>query len=88
MSLTEREQRILTRVGEELRRTAPVLVSLLTFFNRLVADEKMPPRRPLRRIRRRLSAQALTWGFISTWSIMTVSMITVALILSHVSHGA
>lgn len=88
MSLSEREQRILSRVGEELRRTAPVLVSLLTFFNRLAADEKMPPRRPLRRIRRRLSATALTWGFISTWGLMTLSMITVALILSHVSHGA
>ena len=88
MSLTEREQRILSRVAEELRRTAPVLVSLLTFFNRLVADERMPPRRPLRRIRRRLSATTLTWGFISTWSFMTLSMITVALILSHVRHGA
>lgn len=88
MSLTEREQRILNRVAEELRRTAPVLVSLLTFFNRLVADETMPSRRPLRRIRRRLSSTALTWGFISTWGLMTLGMITVALILSHVGHGA
>ncbi len=30
----------------------------------------------------------LTWGFISTWSLMTIGMITVALILTHVSHGA
>jgi hypothetical protein len=88
VSLTEREQRILSRVAEELRRTAPVLVSLLTVFNRLVADEEMPRRRPLRRIRRKLSAKTLTWGFISTWTIMTVGMITVALVLSHISHGA
>lgn len=88
MSLSEREQRILGRIAEELRRTAPVLVSLLTFFNRLVADETMPSRRPLRRIRRKLSATALTWGFISTWSLMTLGMITVALILTHGSHGA
>lgn len=57
-------------------------------FNKLVADEAMPARRPLRRIRRRLSATTLTWGFVSTWTIMTFGMITVALVLSHVSHGA
>jgi hypothetical protein len=60
----------------------------LTVFNKLVADEAMPPRRPLRRIRRRLSAATLTWGFVSTWTIMTFGMIAVALVLSHVSHGA
>lgn len=87
MGMTEREQRVLSRIAEELRRTAPVLVSLLTVFNRLVADEVMPPRRPMRRIRKRLSATTLTWGFISTWSVMTVGMITTALILSHMSHG-
>jgi hypothetical protein len=65
-----------------------VLVSLLNVFNRLVADEAMPPRRPLRRIRRRLSSATLTWGFVSTWTFMTLGMITAALILSHVSHGA
>jgi hypothetical protein len=56
-------------------------------FNRLVAGEEMPPRRPLRRLRRRLSTTTLTWGFLSTWSFMTVGMITVALVLSHASHG-
>jgi len=88
LSLNEREQRILSRIAEELHKTAPVLVSLLTVFNKLVADEAMPARRPLRRIRRRLSATTLTWGFVSTWTIMTFGMITVALVLSHVSHGA
>jgi Protein of unknown function (DUF3040) len=88
LSLNEREQRILSRIAEELHKTAPVLVSLLNVFNRLVADEQMPSRRPLRRIRRRLSTATLTWGFVSTWSFMTLGMITVALVMSHVSHGA
>lgn len=56
-------------------------------FNRLVADEKMPPRRPLRRLRRKLSATALAWGFVSTWAFVTLSMITTALVLSHLSHA-
>jgi len=88
LSVNEREMRILGRVAEELHRTAPVLVSLLTVFNRLVAGEEMPKRRPLGRMRRRLSAAVLTWGFVSTWGLMTIGMITVALILSHTSHGA
>lgn len=80
--------RILSRIAEELHRTAPVLVSLLNVFNRLVAGEDMPKRRPLRRMRRKLSSAVLTWGFVSTWSFVTVSMITAALVLSHGSHGA
>jgi hypothetical protein len=87
LSLNERETRILGRISEELHRTAPVLVSLLSVFNRLVAGEEMPRRRPLRRLRRRLPSSVLTWGFMSAWSFMTVAMIAVALILSHLSHG-
>jgi len=88
LSLNEREMRILGRISEELHRTAPVLVSLLNVFNRLVAGEEMPKRRPLQRLRRRLPPAVLTWGFVSMWSFMTVAMITVALVLSHLSHGA
>jgi hypothetical protein len=88
LSLNEREQWILSRIAEELHKTAPVLVSFVTIFNRLFADEAMPSRRPLRRIRKRLSAAALTWGFVSTWSLMTLAMIAVALVLTHVSHGS
>ncbi len=83
LSPNEREQRILSRIAEELHKTAPVLVSLLTVFNRLASDEDMPRRRPMRRLRRRLHPKVLTWGAISTWVFMTLSMITVALVLSH-----
>jgi hypothetical protein len=87
LSLNSREQQILARIGEELARTTPALISLLTFFNRLVSDEDMPPRRPLRRLRRRLSATALTWSFVALWSTMTAGMITTALVLNSVGHA-
>jgi len=74
--LNEREQRILSRIAEEFARTAPALVTLLHGFNRLASGEAMPPRRPLRRLRRRLSTVALSVG-----------MVTAALLLSHIGHG-
>jgi hypothetical protein len=87
LSLSEREQQILSRIAEELARTAPALMSLLTGFNRLATDEEMPARRPLRRLRRRLSAKTLTWGFVSVWAFITASMLSTALILSSLSHA-
>ena len=44
----------------------------------------MPARRPLRRLRRRLSTKALTWMFVSVWAFVTAGMLTFALIVSHV----
>lgn len=69
-------------MAEELVRSAPALVSLLTGFNRLASGEDMPLRRPLRRLRRRLSRTALTWTFVSVWTFMTAGMIAFALIVS------
>jgi hypothetical protein len=43
----------------------------------------MPPRRPLRRLRKRLSSKALTWMFVSVWTFVTAGMLTFALIVSH-----
>lgn len=63
-------------------------MALVTGFNRLAAGEAMPLRRPLRRRRRRISRAVASWTFMAVWSFMTVSMIAVALVLSHVSHGA
>jgi hypothetical protein len=87
LSLNEREQRILSRIAEEFARTAPVLVTLLHGFNRLASGEAMPSRRPLRRLRRRLSTVALSRTVVTVWTLTTVGMVAVALVLSHVSHG-
>jgi hypothetical protein len=85
LSLNAREQRALTRIAEELAKSAPALVSFLHFFNRLTSGEEMPPRRPLRRLRKRLSTTALTWMFVSVWTFTTAGMLTFALILTHTS---
>jgi hypothetical protein len=87
LNLNEREQRILSRVAEELARTAPALVTLLHGFNRLAIGEAMPPRRPLRRLRRRLSTVALSWTAVTVWTLTTVGMVVAALLLSHPGHG-
>jgi hypothetical protein len=83
LSLNERELRTLSRIAEELAKTAPALVSFLHMFNRLVAGEDMPKRRPLRRLRRKLSTSALSWLFVSTWVIVTAGMLSAALVLTH-----
>ena len=87
LNLNEREQRILSRVAEELVRTAPALVTLLHGFNRLASGEAMPQRRPLRRLRRRLSTVALSWTVVTVWTVITVGMVAAALLLSHLDHG-
>jgi hypothetical protein len=63
-------------------------VTLLHGFNRLASGEAMPPRRPLRRLRRRLSTAALSRTVVTVWILTTVSMVAVALLLSHLGHGA
>ena len=88
LSLTEREQRILSRIAEEFARTAPALVTLLHGFNRLASGEAMPPRLPLRRLRRRLSTVALSWTVVTVWTLTTVGVVAAALLLSHIGHGA
>ena len=88
LNLNEREQRILSRIAEEFARTAPALVTLLHGFNRLASGEAMPPRRPLRRLRRRLSTVALSWTVVTVWTLTTVGMVAAALVLSHLGHGA
>jgi D-serine deaminase-like pyridoxal phosphate-dependent protein len=87
LSLNDREQRILSRVAEEFARSAPVLVTLLHGFNRLAIGEAMPPRKPLRRLRRRLSTVALSWTVVTVWTLTTIGMVTAALLLSHLGHG-
>jgi Protein of unknown function (DUF3040) len=88
LNLTERELRTLKRIAEELAASAPALMTLLTGFNRLASGEEMPKRRPLRRLRRRVSTGVATRIFLGVWVFMTVAMIAVALILSHVGPGA
>jgi hypothetical protein len=83
LGLNAREQRALSRIAEELAKSAPALVSFLHVFNRLASGEDMPPRRPLRRLRKKLSTTALTWMFVSVWMVMTAGMVTFALILTH-----
>jgi len=80
LNLNEREQRILSR-------TAPALVTLLHGFNRLAIGEAMPQRKPLRRLRRRLSTVALSWTVVTLWTVTTVGMVAAALLLSHLDHG-
>jgi hypothetical protein len=88
LSLNAREQRILSRIADELAKSAPALVSFLHFFNRLASGEEMPPRRPLRRLRRKLSTTALMWLFVSVWSFATAGMLSSALILSHTGQAS
>ena len=85
LGLNAREQRALSRIAEEFAKTAPALVSFLHFFNRLSSGEEMPRRRPLRRLRKKLSTKTLAWMFVTVWGFVTVGMVTFALILSHTS---
>ncbi|HEY7263840.1 MAG TPA: hypothetical protein VH589_20455 [Trebonia sp.] len=79
---------MLTRIAEELAKTAPALVSFLQFFNRLASGEAMPSRRPLRRLRRRLSTATLGWVFVSLWVVVTAGMLSAALVLTHTGQGS
>jgi hypothetical protein len=83
LGLNAREQRALSRIAEELGKSAPALVSFLHFFNRLTSGEEMPPRRPLRRLRKKLSTTTLAWMFVSVWMFITAGMVAFALILTH-----
>jgi hypothetical protein len=83
LGLNAREQRTLSRIAEELARSAPALVSFLHFFHRLTSGEEMPPRRPLRRLRKKLSTTTLAWMFVSVWMVITAGMVAFALILTH-----
>jgi hypothetical protein len=58
-------------------------VSFLQFFNRLASGEDMPRRRPLRRLRRKLSTTTLGWVFVSVWLVVTAGMLSAALVLTH-----
>ena len=75
--------RTLSRIADELAKTAPVLVSFLHIFNRLASGEDMPPRRPLRRLRRKLSTTALTWMFVGIWGCVTAGMLAFALVMTY-----
>jgi sterol desaturase/sphingolipid hydroxylase (fatty acid hydroxylase superfamily) len=78
--------RTLSRIADELAKTAPVLVSFLHIFNRLASGEDMPQRRPLRRLRRlrrKLSTTALTWMFVGIWSGVTAGMLAFALVMTY-----
>src|ERR1700751_3672841 len=80
------ELRTLSRISEDLAKTAPVLVSLLHIFNRLASGEDMPQRRPLRRLRRlrrKLSTTTLTWMFVGIWSCVTAGMLPFALVMTY-----
>ncbi len=75
--------RTLSRIADELAKTAPVLVSFLHIFNRLASGEDMPPRRPLRLLRRKLSTTALTWMFVGIWGCVTAGMLAFALVMTY-----
>ena len=60
-----------------------MLVSFLHIFNRLTSGEDMPQRRPLRRLRRKLSTTALTWMFVGIWSCVTAGMLAFALVMTY-----
>jgi hypothetical protein len=80
--------RILSRIAEEIAASAPALVTLLTGFNRLTTGEDMPKRRPLGRLRKRVSTAMATRIFMGVWTFMTLAMIATALILSHLGPAA
>jgi hypothetical protein len=88
LSLNQRELRVLSRIAEEIAASAPALLTLLTGFNRLTSGEDMPKRRPLRRLRKRVSTAVATRIFMGVWTFMTLAMIATALILSHLGPGA
>lgn len=78
----------MSRIADELAKSAPALVSFLHFFNRLASEEEMPPRRPLRRLRKRLSTRALTWLFVSAWTFVTAGMLCFALIMTYATQAS
>jgi len=80
--------RTLSRIADEFAKTAPALVSFLHIFNRLASGEDMPRRRPLRRLRRKLSTTALTWMFVGIWSCVTAGMLAFALVMTYTGQGA
>jgi len=80
--------RTLSRIADEFAKTAPALVSFLHMFNRLASGEDMPRRRPLRRLRRKLSTTALTWMFVGIWSCVTAGMLAFALVMTYTGQGA
>lgn len=64
MSLSCRQQRLLRRIDDAVRRSDPRLASMLAIFGQLTAGEKMPSREqlrtpPLSRIRAMLAAAAI-----------------------------
>ena len=63
-------------------------MSFLHIFNRLASGEDMPRRRPLRRLRRKLSTTALTWMFVGIWSCVTAGMLAFALVMTYTGQGA
>ena len=63
-------------------------MSLLHIFNRLTSGEAMPPRRRLRRLRRKLSTTALTWLFVGVWSFVTAGMLTFALVMTYTGQAS
>ena len=58
-------------------------MSFLHIFNRLTSGEDMPKRRPLRRLRRKLSTTALTWMFVGIWGCVTAGMLAFALVMTY-----
>lgn len=50
MSISERERQALESIENGLVRSAPKLASMLAIFTRLTATEKMPARKPVRRV--------------------------------------
>jgi hypothetical protein len=49
----------------------------------MASGEDMPPRRPLRRLGKKLSTTALTWMFVGIWSCVTAGMLAFALVMTY-----
>jgi len=95
VSLNPWEEQVLESISDQLARTDPKLATLLDTFSRLTAGEHMPvretvrrrPRRPARRARRHFPRAAHGPAMLLLWLAITMTLITVAVVLSHTAPG-
>jgi len=99
MSISERERQTLDSIANGLVRSAPKLASMLAIFTRLTANEKMPARRPVRRVPGLRAVAGLTAGPLSPerprrirlgrvargwlWLALAAALLALTVILGH-----
>jgi Protein of unknown function (DUF3040) len=84
VSLNPWEEQALESISDQLTETDPKLATLLDTFSRLTAGEHMPVRETVRRRPRRPTLGPV---MLLLWLAITVTLIAVAVVLSHAAPG-